>query len=463
MKENAKTVAQRLAEFAVNTDSSEIPEEIFCHARTAFMDWLGVAYGGMNDPMVDKLIAFANQMGGIPQAAIIGRDMKTSVSHAALINGTASHVLDYDDTLVSFFGHPSVTLFPALLSLAEYYKKNGRDFLTAYLVGLQVGGTIGVCAGLDHYMAGWHATSTIGHLASAAGCAKLLEVDEDQFVYALGIAATQSSGLKRVFGTMCKPFHAGKASQAGMMAALLARQNFTGPMDILEGPQGFFALFKGSVNEDVLALLGLGWDVVNISQKYHASCHATHSPMEAALDLVGKWQIPLEDIAQITVHSSKMALDAAGNSRPATGLEGKFSIPFCVANALVSGETGTRAFTDENVKNPEITALMGKITVTLDPEKIALEAHVDIETRDGKVSSGFSDILQQIPPLDIKMDRVGKKFLDLCGGVLTPDTAGKIRKKINDLENISNMADFMDGLQDGNGQHASAGPYGSNR
>jgi len=437
-------MAERLAEFAVKTHSRDIPPEIYDHAKVAFMDWLGVTYGGMDDPLVEKVAAYAAEMGGHPQATVLGRNLKTSVDQAALINGTASHVLDYDDTLVSFFGHPSVTLYPSLLALSEWRGKSGRDLLCAYLVGLQVGGTIGVSAGLDHYMAGWHATSTIGHLASAAGCAKLLDLDETQFVYALGIAATQSSGLKRVFGTMCKPFHAGRASQAGLMAALLAEKGFSGPADILEGPQGFFELFKGGVNEDVLSLLGLGWDVVNISQKYHASCHATHSPLEAALSVINTENIALEDIAGITVSSSKMAMDAAGQKSPENGLQGKFSIPFCVANALVTGETGTRAFIDENIHNPGIRALMKKITVSLDPGKVGLEAHVDIETTDGRTHWGFSDILQQIPTLAVKQDRVAKKFLDLCGGALTPEKAEKIRQKIENLENILNMGAFME-------------------
>jgi 2-methylcitrate dehydratase PrpD len=442
MTENTMTLAQRLAEFAVNTGSDKIPADIFEHAKTAFMDWMGVTFGGVGDPMVDKLIAYADDMGGHPQASIIGYGAKKSVDQAALINGTASHVLDYDDTLVSFFGHPSVTLFPSLLALSEWKEKSGREFLTAYLVGLQVGAVIGVSAGLDHYMAGWHATSTIGHLASAAGCAKLLGLSKTQTVYALGIAATQASGLKRVFGTMCKPFHAGRASQAGMMAALLAQKDFTGPADVLEGPHGFFALFKGGVNEDVLGMLGLGWDVVNISQKYHASCHATHSPLEAALQVVRRERIALTDIAKITVRSSKMALDAAGKAVPATGLEGKFSIPFCVANALITGETGTRAFTDENVHDPAIAELMQHIIVELDPGKLALEAHVDIETADGKTHTGFSDILQQIPALEIKKDRVGKKFVDLCAGVLTMEKAEEIRAAVDALETVGNMGEI---------------------
>lgn len=439
-------MTQKLAEFITVTDSSKIPPVAYEHAKVAFMDWLAVTIGGMDDPLVAKLIEVEDAMGGNPQATILGHNMKKSVSQAALINGTSSHVLDYDDTLVSFFGHPSVTLFPSLLALSEWKGKSGHAFLTAYLIGLQVGGTIGRCAGLDHYMAGWHATSTLGHLASAAGCAKLLNLDKKQTTYALGIGATQASGLKRVFGTMCKPFHAGRSSQAGLLSALMAQKDFTSAEDILEGPQGFFAALKGKVEEEVLALLGLGWDVEQISQKYHASCHATHSPLEASIAIVEENRLALKNIKSILVHSSKLALDAAGKNEPSTGLEGKFSIPYCVANALLRGETGTQSFTDEKVNDPEIKGMMKKITVVLDPAKTALEASVEIATTDGKRYSGFSDILQQIPPLANKKDRVRKKFFDLCGTVFNEKKVEQTAEKIYNLEKIENMKDFIEGL-----------------
>ena len=443
MTEQDMGMTRKLAYFIATFDVSKIPGEAYEHAKVAFMDWLAVTVGGVDDPLVYKLINYAETMGGNPQATLIGLSAKTSVSQAALINGSASHVLDYDDTLVSFFGHPSVTIFPSLLALSEWKQKSGHDFLTAYLIGLQTGATIGVCAGFDHYMAGWHATATLGHLASAAACARLLGLTQKQTAYALGIAATQSSGLKRVFGTMCKPFHAGRASQAGLMAALLAQNDFTSAEDILEGPQGFFAAFKGGVNPEVLSLLGLGWDVVNISQKYHASCHATHSPLEAALTLIKEQNIELPDIKTITVYSSKLALDAAGKTTPSTGLEGKFSIPFCVANALCTGITGNQAFTDENVHDSAIRQLMAKINVVLDEKKLALEAHVFVETLDGRKYEGFSDILQQIPPLPIKKDRVRKKFQDLCGARMKKKQVELIAGNIDRLETENNMADFI--------------------
>jgi len=447
MGENVTAMTRKLADFIAEAPAVSIPAEAYDHAKVAFMDWLAVTLGGKNDPLVVKLIEHAGAMGGNPQATILGYPVKTSVSQAALINGASSHALDYDDTLVSFLGHPSVTLFPALLALSEWKEKSGRDFLTAYLIGLQAGGTIGVCAGLDHYMAGWHATSTLGHLASAAGCSRLLGLDNRQTTHALGIAGTQSSGLKRVFGTMCKPFHAGRSSQSGLMAALLAENNFTSAEDILEGPQGFFEVMNGAVNEDVLALLGSGWDVINISQKYHASCHATHSPLEAAMTLVNNEHINLPDIDTITVRCSRLATDAAGKTEPATGLEGKFSIPYCVANALQNGTTGTRAFTDENVSDPSINALMKKIQVVVDPEKTALEAHVEIVTADGEKHVGFSDILQQIPPLEIKKDRVAKKFFDLCEPVLTRAKALRAAEAILELDRTANMKEVVEWLQ----------------
>ncbi|HOS98782.1 MAG TPA: MmgE/PrpD family protein, partial [Deltaproteobacteria bacterium] len=385
MSGNGAGFTSRLASFIVNTDAAEIPGSAYEHAKVAFMDWLGVTFAGKDDPLVKILIEYADLVGGNEQATIIGHQRKRDVSSAALINGSASHALDYDDTLVSFLGHPSVTIFPALLALSEWKGMSGKDFLSAYLIGLQTGGTVGACASLDHYLAGWHATSTLGHLASAAACARLLGLSEQQTVYALGIAGTQASGLKRVFGTMCKPFHAGRSSQAGLMAALLAEKDFTSAQDILEGPQGFFEALRGKVNEDIVGLLGLGWDVVNLSQKYHASCHATHSPLEAALAVVKGENIRLDEIRSITVHASTLSLQAAGKTEPASGLEGKFSIPYCVANALLRGETGMQAFTDEKVNDPAVRSLMKKVQVINDPEMKALESLVELEVTGGRI------------------------------------------------------------------------------
>ena len=440
MTEQQPGMTRKLAQFIVETDAAGISDEIFAHAKVALLDFLAVTFGGKDDPLVGKLIRYADRMGGSTVSTIIGHGMKKSMEQAALINGAASHALDYDDTLVSFLGHPSVTLFPALLSLSENRATSGRDFLTGYLIGLQVGGTIGACAGLDHYLGGWHGTATLGHFASAAGCARLLGLSEKKTLCALGIAGTQSSGLKRSFGTMCKPFHAGMAAQSGLLAALLAEDGFTGAADILEGPQGFFEALKGKVNEEILGFLGLGWDVVNLNQKYHASCHATHSPLEAAREIAAENDIAVENIEKIVVHSSEVTFQAAAQMNPQTGLEGKFSVPYCVANALLNEVTGMAAFTDDKVNDPPVRELMKKIEMKKDPQKTALEATVDITVKGGQTFSGFSDILQKIPPLDVKIDRVRAKFLDLAATAEIPEERAKQIAEI--VENLENVADL---------------------
>ncbi|MDD5171248.1 MAG: MmgE/PrpD family protein [Syntrophales bacterium] len=446
MSGNGAGFTAKLASFIVNTKEQNIPEWAYEHAKVAFMDWLAVTIAGKDDPLVKILIDYTEMMGGKKQATIIGYNMKKDVSSATLINGSASHTLDYDDTLVSFLGHPSVTIFPSLLALSEWRGKSGKDFLTAYIIGLQVGGTIGACASLDHYMGGWHATSTLGHLASAAACSRLLGLSEKQTTYALGIGGTQSSGLKRVFGTMCKPFHAGRSSQAGLLAALLAEKGFTSAEDILEGPQGFFEALKGKVNDDIVNMLGMGWDVQNLNQKYHASCHATHSPLEAALSIIKGENINLDAIKNITIHASTLSLQAAGKTEPATGLEGKFSIPYCVANALLREETGMQAFTDEKVNDPAVRTIMRKINIINDPKIQALESIVEVETSDGKSFNAFSDILQQIPSLEIKKERVASKFFDLSEPVWGKKRCLTLKKKIEAMDKLKNMKNMARAL-----------------
>jgi len=443
MQEKVSPFTRTIARFVAATDAADIPQAAYEHAKVAFMDWFAVTMAGKDDPLVEKLIRYAELMGGNEQATILGHGIKKTVSQAALINGSASHALDYDDTLRTFLGHPSVTLYPGLLALAEWHEKSGAELLSAYLIGLKVGATVGAAAGLEHYTAGWHATSTIGYLACAGGCARLLGLDEHQTVHCLGIAGTQSSGLKQVFGSMCKPFHAGRCSEGGVMAALLAREGFTSAEDILEGAHGFFHVLKGAGNEKALAGLGKSWEAENLAQKYHASCHATHSAIEAALEIVGRERIQPSQIESLEIQSSQVALDAAGKLSPNTGLEAKFSIPYCVSNAILRGSTGMQAFTDQKVNDPAVRELMNRITVSRDESMEALEARVTVHTDNGKVYSGFSDILEQIPDLETKKAKIKDKYSDLCGPVLGDAKTNGLAETILSLERLANVRELI--------------------
>lgn len=446
MKQEQSEFSRKIARFITETNSKDIPPEIYEHAKIAFLDWVGVALAGKNDPLVKKLILYADLMGGNNHGTLIGRGIKKSLSQAALINGAASHALDYDDTLMAFVGHPSVTMVPSLLALSEWKEKSGTDFLTAYIIGMEAASAIGTCAGMAHYMHGWHATSTIGHFASAAVCSRLLGLNEDQILYALGIAGTQACGLKISFGTMCKPFHAGRAAQAGLMSAMLAADDFTSAQNILEGPLGFFQVLNGEVKKDIIRNLGKTWNIKNLAQKYHASCHGTHSSIEAAINLVRCEKISVDKIKSIEVHTSQLSLDAAGKTKPKTGLEGKFSIIYCVANALLRGNTGMQAFTDEKIGEPKVQTFMQKISIKLDKNMTALGARVDIRTDSGKTYSMVTDILKDIPDLEAKKSKIKNKFIDLSKPVLGSKKSDEILEEVSALEKIDNLKPFIEQL-----------------
>jgi len=446
LKQEQMDFSRRIIRFITETNTKDIPPEIYEHAKIAFLDWLGVTLAGKNDPLVKKLIRYADLMGGDKHGTLIGRGIKKSLSQAALINGAASHALDYDDTLMTYVGHPTVTMIPSLLALSEWKEKSGIDFLTAYIIGMEAASVIGTCAGMDHYMHGWHATSTIGHFASAAACSRLLGLTENQTVYAFGIAGTQACGLKISFGTMCKPFHAGRASQAGLMAALLAADGFTSARNILEGPQGFFHVFNGEVKEDIVKNLGKTWNIKNLAQKYHASCHATHSAIEAALTLVRREKILIDKIKFIRIHTSELSLGIVRNTEPKTGLEGKFSAIYCVANALLRETTGMPAFTDEMVMDSAVRTFMQKISIKLDKNMAALGARVEIKTDMGEIYSMTTDIIKDIPALEVKKSKIKDKFIDLTKPVLGDKKTDEILEKVFSLEKIDNLKPFIEKL-----------------
>ncbi|MCD6274376.1 MAG: MmgE/PrpD family protein [Deltaproteobacteria bacterium] len=446
MVEKSIDLTREIAHFIVNTDAADIPQPDMEHAKVALMDWIAVTLVGKEDPLVAKLVNYADLLGGKEQATVIGYGLKKNIIETALINGAASHALDFDDTLEIIIGHPTVTLYPALVALAEWKGFSGKELLAAYLIGLKTAALIGHCGGMDHYMHGWHGTSTIGHFASAAGCSKLLGLDEQQTVYALGIAGTQASGLKSAFGTMCKPFHAGKASQAGLMSALLAADGFTSTDNILEVDFGFLKVLNGKLNKNAAEVLNAPWEAADLAQKYHASCHATHSPIEGTLAILEEEGLSIDDIKSIKLHVSELALGAAGKTDPQTGLAGKFSIPYCVANALLRSDTGTKAFTDEKVNDPQVKEFMKKISLARNDDFVLVEAIIDLETTTGKMYTRELDVMKDIPGLETKREKITAKFLDLSDAYLGNEKAEKMVAAINNLDQMENVQQLTEEL-----------------
>src|SRR5881628_3448087 len=237
--QQAAELTRTLAAQASAVSYDRLPETVLTLAGQCILDYYGVALAGASDPLVRILLDEANDSGGATQASVIAESTRLPVLAAALINGAASHALDYDDVNLAMPGHPTVAILPGLLALAELKKSSGREVITAFVAGYETACRIGAALQPGHYNLGFHATATVGCFGAAAACARLLGLDAEATAIALGIAGTQAAGLKSQFGTMCKPFHAGRASQNGLLAARLAARGFSSRADIIECEQGF--------------------------------------------------------------------------------------------------------------------------------------------------------------------------------------------------------------------------------
>ena len=300
----------------------ELPTAIVEVSRQCLLDWIGVTLAGTSEPLVDPLLDEVAEQGGNPQASLIGRGLKVSMQQAALINGAASHALDYDDVHAAHTGHPSVAIIPALLALAEHRGSSGAEFIEAFTAGYETICRIGRLVNPNHYEKGFHATATLGSFGAAAACARLLGLDERRTAYAFGIAGTQASGLKSMFGTMCKPLHAGLAARNGLLAASLAARGFDSRTDVIECAQGFAAAQSDDFNlEAALADPPGGFHMRANLFKYHAACYLTHAAIESAGRIREQDGFSLHSIREVIVRVNPGCDTVCNIPEPETGLE----------------------------------------------------------------------------------------------------------------------------------------------
>jgi 2-methylcitrate dehydratase PrpD len=306
------------------------------------LDYLGVALAGADDPLVRILLDELAAAGGTPQASLVGHPVRLPVLAAALLNGAAGHALDYDDVNLSMPGHPSVAILPGLIALAESERACGRDLVTAFVAGYETACRLGAALSPGHYDRGFHSTGTIGSFGAAAACARLLGLDAAATATALGIAGTQAAGLKSQFGTMCKPFHAGKAAQNGLLAARLAHRGFTSRPDLVECEQGF-ALTHGADfrPEAALAEPEHGFHLFANLFKHHAACYLTHAPIECARQLRERHGLTPDRIAGVTLRLDASCDRVCNIPAPIDGLQSKFSLRQTVAMALAGVDTAS--------------------------------------------------------------------------------------------------------------------------
>ncbi len=359
MADQRPRVTRWLAERASGIRFDDLPPAAVTVARQCILDWFAVTIPGAAEPAVQILYEELMADGAAPVASLAGLARRTSALNAALINGTASHALDFDDVNMAILGHPTVALLPGLLALAEQTGASQDEVLAAFVAGYEVVCRTGALMSPGHYNHGFHATSTVGSVGAAAACAHLLKLDAETTATAYGIAATKASGLKSMFGTMCKPLHAGMAAQNGLLAARLAARGFTSRPDALEAAQGLAATQSVDFNpEEAMKDAPLDHHVVNNLFKYHASCYLTHGAIEAGKALRQKSAASSNAISSIEIRVPPVTDRVCNIARPGTGLEAKFSLRLTVAMALAGRDTsGIDTYTDELTREPELIRL----------------------------------------------------------------------------------------------------------
>ncbi len=433
----------RLIERCQGIRFADVPAEALRVARQALLDWSAVGLAGSREPLV--AILCRQLLPGSPGgSSLVGRGERIGLLEAALINGAASHALDYDDTHNAMMGHPSVPVVPALLALAERDGRSGRDFLAAFVAGVEAECCLGELLDFSHYEVGFHSTGTLGTFGAAAAAAHLLGLDRSGWRNALGLAGTQAAGLKSGFGTMAKPLHAGRAASNGLLAALLAQDGFTAQPAILEVAQGFAATHHGGTID--AARLDRHPEHLRIRDtlfKYHAACYLTHAPIEAALRAVAVLGIDAGEVDAVTVRVARPCLDVCNIERPQTGLEAKFSLRATVAMALAGIDTSDLgSYRDDLVQGAAFVALRDRIRVEAREDRQSMRATVAVSTTDGRHEELSFDTAIPAEDLDAQEARLRAKFDALAIPVLGELRAKALADAIGSLETTSSMASF---------------------
>ncbi len=435
-------VTRILARYVINSRYADIPEKVKHEAARSFLNWVGCAVGASRHETVERALAALAEFSGPPQATVLGRSERLDIMQAALMNGITSHTFDFDDTHLKTVIHPSGPVASAILALAEHQPVSGEDFLHAFILGVEVECRIGNAVYPEHYNVGWHITGTAGVFGAAAAAGRLLGLNEQQMVWALGIAATQSAGLREMFGTMCKPFHPGNAARNGLLAALLAQKDFTSSDQGIEAKRGFaHVLSTGFRAEEITSGLGKTFELSLNTYKPFACGIVEHPAIDGCIQLRNEHKLKAGDIESIALKSHPLVLELTGKKTPQTGLEGKFSVYHSSAVAIIYGAAGEAEYSDEVVRDPQVIALRDRVTAAVEPGVHEDQVHVTIRLKDGRILEKFVE--HAIGSVDKPMSDAAleTKFRAFADGILSQPEAEKLLRLCWDIAKLKDAGE----------------------
>lgn len=440
------------AQFIVKAHLGEIPEAALETGRLVLMDCLGVALAGSEEPSARIARSLVPEAEGEDGALVLGTSIRSQAEQAAWANGVAAHALDFDDTSRSMEGHPSVSILPVAFALTESENRSGAELIAAFLVGYELQAKLGRVFGPLLRAAGWHSAGVLGTLGAAAAGSRLLQLPAKETIQALGVAASMASGLGANTGSMVKPLHAGNAARNGLIAARLCQRGFTSQRRALEA---FLSAFSGSKGVEEIALsqafeqLGRPFDIVapGTDIKLYPSCNYTHPAIDAALAIAGEDGFSLAGIKTV-----KCAIGSRGRvllrRLPATGLEAKFSLEFCVACALAHRGVDVDSFRDAEVSR--LAEVMGRVAVEEQwpesgdpiPEATVTVTWVDGTQRSASVVHPKGSVCNPVARSEVEA-----KYHRLSARVIREDAVEESARLLGRLETESSIRPLMSLLQ----------------
>ena len=434
-------VTRILARYLVASKPGDLPENVRREGVRTLVNWVGCALGGSREAAVSNALAALTPLYPGGKTTILGRREKLDPLHGALLNGISSHVLDFDDTHLKTVIHPAGPVAPALLALAEQQKVTGAQLLHALVLGCEVECRIGNAVYPAHYDIGWHITGSVGPFGAAVAAGKILGLNEEQMRWALGLAASQPVGLREMFGSMTKSFHSGRAAQNGLTAALLAAHGFTSSEQALEAKRGWARVLSTTQKfEEITGQLGQRFELLLNTYKPFACGIVTHPTIDGCIGLRAAHNLKPDQIERVDLAVHPLVEELTGKPAPAAGLEGKFSIYYIAAVALMTGAAGPGQFTDKLVRDSAVNALREKVHITVDKSLREDQGRVSVRLTDGRIlTRNIEHAVGSVekPMTDTALDA---KFLELAAVALSPARARKALDICRRVESLTDAA-----------------------
>jgi len=435
---------EQLAKFILETRKEGIPEAVLHEGKRCFINYLAVALYASRDSSLDILLGVFGDEGGKERASVVGTNTHTSLQNAALANGYLGHLEDYDDTHFPTVIHPSSPTLPAALAVGEQLGVSGYDALVASVLGMEVCCRIGVAIHPYHYNEGWHITGTCGVFGAVASAGRLMGLDLDSLVHALGVAGTQASGVREVFGSMTKPFHPGRAAQSGVLAALLAQRGFTSTKTIIEGRRGFAAVLSAEYDlEKATDGLGEKWELQMNGLKPYACGVVNHPLIDAMIAMRSKDGVVAGAVDSISAIVHPLVLELVNRQHPEIGLEGKFSFHHSMAVGLVDGGAFPLQYTDSKVNDPVIKSLRDRITAIADESLEEDQAIVTVNLRDGRSYTERIEHATGAPQNPMSDTYLEDKFRNLTDDVLSTEQRETLLDRLWHMETVNDLGEIL--------------------